>query len=68
MKKVVEGKFCDIYYNNCEAACPLGIEINNEKDDLCSILKDLLGIDDGAFSPDHQFLNKKVKITVEIED
>lgn len=68
MKKTFEGKFCDIYYNDCEAGFPLAIQIGDKKQNLCDIIKDSLEIDLFFGHEEHKFLNKKVKITIEIEE
>lgn len=68
MKKIFEGKFCDMYYNECEARSPIAIEINNSKETLCNVLKDAFEITHGWCDPRNNFFGKKVKITVEIEE
>lgn len=74
MKKEVSGIFKSCYYNDCEAACPIGISIEGKDytENLCDILKEILGIEDNLSDdekyPTHKFINKKVKFIIEIDE
>jgi len=82
MKKVIEGTFAEIYYNECEAACPLGLlpkgiedktdpryKFDTNRESLCHMIKKALDIrpDEGAYSEHHNLIGKKVMITIEVE-
>jgi len=72
IKKIIEGVFAPIYYNECEACSPLGINIkqarNNGDCTLCDILKEELNIEPDMFNNKHELIGKKIKITIEIEE
>lgn len=76
MKKEFAGVFERIYYNDCEAGCPLGVFIKGKNQDaspdvLCDLIKEVFNLDldfTENSSPDHALIGKKVKITVEVEE
>lgn len=62
--KVITGKFTKIYYNECEAGCPLGIE----GDTICEHIKKLLNIEfEGPLDSVHNLLDVEVEIRIKLK-
>jgi len=81
MKKIIEGIFARIYYNDCEAGCPLGllpkgVEDKTDPDhiwltsreNLCDLFKEALLPWAEHENEQHSLIGKKVKITIEVEE